>query len=221
MKIPMRPLFISLFILSTSLSLHADAQGDAAAEQRRLDSQRQEQNIQDNKLEDQRIEDRRQEQQIQDRKLDDRRAEQRRLDNARQRLSVGGHANYTNAEIADRGRGGGSRDRRNSLRDDQDLMDDTVDEMMLERLQNQEQFHNEQQYQPQAQAQAQAQAQSQYSCPGPGCTNQQTGQPGCGAFNCQDPQALHKMEANMKQKEENHQQRKLVVEQWDRDHSRD
>lgn len=226
MKISTRPLFISLFVLNSYVSLHADKQADDAAEQRRLDNQRQEQQIQDRKLEDQYYENRRQEQQIEDRKLEDRRAEQRRLDNARQRLVVG-EVNKGN-EIADRGskiadRSRGGRDRRDSLRDDQDLMDDTIDEMMLERRQyleqNQDQYQYGNQYQPQVQGQGQPQP--QYGCSGPGCNAGLAGAAGCAGFTCQDPQALHNMEANLKHKEETHQQRKLVVEQWDRDHPRD
>ncbi len=213
MNISIRPLLISIFILSASVSLHADKRGDAAAEQSRLDNQWQEQKIQDNKLEEQHYDDRRQEQKMLDRKMEDRRAEQRRLDNARQRLAMGG-------EIADRGRGG--RDRRDSLRDDQDLMDDTIDQRIQERHQNLEQnlyqFQTGNQYQPQVQAQVHSQIHPQQGCTGPGC---QAGVAGCSGFNCQDPNALHRMEAAQKHNEEYHQQRKLVVEQWDKDHPRD
>lgn len=71
-------LVTSVFGYSLS-NLQADLQSDEAAEQRRLDYQRQEQKIQENKREERQLEDKREEQEIINRKL-----EQRRLDEARE-----------------------------------------------------------------------------------------------------------------------------------------
>lgn len=179
---------IPLFGLSLSLhtNLFADKQADAAAEQRRLDNERQEQKIEDRKLEDQQYDDRRQEQERINRQLEDRRIEQRRIDNARQQRRLTGY------ELAAR-----DRDRRDDFRDrvmdrdDQDLMDDTIDERFLNQALNRDEHPNTPEHQ-------------------------------AGCMTCQERQALlNQMEQQQFHHNEEYQQRKSVVEQWDRDHSRD
>lgn len=196
--------FLMLALLGLSISLNAfdsTDQRNADAEQRRLDEAREEQKIQDRKLEDQHYEDRRQEQKIIDRQRENKRLEQRRIDNQRRA-----------ALIADRGRG--SRDRNNfidrSERDDQDLMDDTVDERFLENyrnrseqpLSNDQHLSNDQRHDNQGN-----------SCPS--CQDE-----GKSCLNCKDRKAVNQLEEAQQHDQENHRHRKEMAEQWLRNNPR-
>ena len=191
-------LMLGLLGLSVSLNAYDTTdQRSADAEQRRLDDTRQDQKIQDRKLEDQYYQDRRQEQKIIDRQLEKKRIEQRRIDNQRKTQL-----------IADRGRG--SRDRNHfidrSERDDQDLMDDTVDERFLENNHyRNEQYNNNNQHENEPQA-------------GDSCPNCKDGGKSC--LNCKDRKAVTRLEETQQHDEENHKHRKEMAEQWLRNNPR-
>lgn len=156
-------------------------------EQNRLDDKREDQKIQDDKLDQRRLDIQRENQHSIDRQLEQKRQDQRRFDD-RRRLDVAARDHHHN-NFNDR--------------DDQDLMDDTLDERFL---------NNNTQRQIQAQQQVTPHVNPTGQC-------SQNGQ--CSQINCQDRQALHKLEEGQKCYEDTHKERVHIAEKWDHDHQRD
>ena len=165
---------------------------DAHSEQNRLENQRQDQKIQDDHLDQRKLDIQRENQHATDRQLDQRRVEQRRQDNTRDRR----------LDVAARDHNNNYRDR-----DDQDLMDETLDERYMNRNQNQMNYNQTQQQQ------------AAYQQPNGNGQSQNPGQ--SPSMTCQDRNALHKLKDGQKCYEESHKERMHVAEQWEHDHKRD
>jgi hypothetical protein len=197
------PLFIKLFLgifLTIFASILADSQGNANAEKQRIDTK-----IQDQKIEDQRFENQRQEQKIIDRQLEDRRLEQKSQDDAHQRR------NRNDVAIRDRHASSADEDRT------QNALNQMMDVNRF-RYPQSSQYNNER---------SGAEATSEFTDKGSGCAGGSCSYPGngsnegCAPLNCCDKKFVHSMEAQERGREQEHQHRVHVVEQWDRDHSRD
>jgi hypothetical protein len=163
---------LALAMIALHFALFADKASDDAAEKQRQENERQQR-----KIEDQQYEQRRQDQERINRQQEQRRQDQKRYDQRRL--------------VAQR-----DREKRNDLidRDDQDLMDETLEERNLERLTD---HANGSEQQPGCAA-----------CPAPNMT-------------CQDRETLNQIEKEEQCQEYQYEQRVEVVDQWDRDHSRD